>query len=558
MKSERIIITNAKVYTLAWDDPALDGTPANNAPFQNGKWIADAEAIVIEDNEILFVGTNSEALSYKHEHTSIVDVQGSTVIPGLVDSHAHPYYFGEDLGKIDLTGISDKTVLLNTLKAKAGDVAEGEWVLGFGYDEGNLSVDKLPTKSELSEVFPNNPVFVIGTHGFTSIANEKALELANINAQTEAPVGGEIKKDENGDPNGIFVNNAAELIEEILPTKTDEDYKEIALYGMKVLAESGYTAWHDAGTNSNYMRAFLTLEKENKAQLRVYTMIQATDTLLMQEWLAKGPVVNTRVMVSVNAVKAYYDASLGQRGALMIDDYSDKAGHRGVSGDDYGFDQDLVAQMMKKGFQVGIHAIGDAGNRDMLDFYASVFEQNPSLKNNRYRIEHAQVVHPDDFQKFKDLNLIVSMEPPHMAEDMNWAEDRVGSERIKGAYAWRTFREHEVPITFNSDLTGSDHNIFYGLYAAITRKNKNREPEGGWYAEQKLSAEEALRAYTTWSAYAAFKEEVKGTIEVGKLADLTIMNIDVLNVGEQNPEALWDGQILGTIVNGKWVYSTFN
>ncbi|MBO6793557.1 MAG: amidohydrolase [Balneolaceae bacterium] len=556
---ERTIITNANVYTLAWPGPDQDGSTNSAAPFQNGQWNPDAEAIVIEGTNIVFVGDEETALSYRNENTTMLDAKGGTVIPGLVDSHAHPYYFGEDLGKIDLSGLADKeSIVQHLLDHQEESTAAGDWILGFGYDEGSMASELLPTAQDLSDAFPDRPVFIIGTHGFTSVANYEAMSRAGITAETESPVGGEIVKDQNGQPNGIFLNNAAELIEESLPAKTEEDFRRIALHGMEVMAQSGYTAFHDAGTNREYLEAYQQLEDEGISPVRVYAMLQATDEQLLKDWMQKGPETESGELFTVRAVKAYYDGSLGIRGAKLIDDYSDKPGHRGISGEDYGFNEELVEQMMEAGFQLGIHAIGDAGNRDMLNFYQRVFEANPQAKSNRHRIEHAQVVHPNDFQRFADLELISSMEPPHMAEDMGWAEDRVGSERIKGAYAWRTFREHGVPLTFNSDLTGSDHNFFYGFYAAITRKNKDHQPEGGWYPEQALTPEEALRAYTSWSAYAAFQEDVLGTIEVGKRADLTILNIDVLNVGEQNPNSLWTGKILGTIVDGRLVFDGFN
>lgn len=554
-KDSRIIITNAKVYTLSWGEPDLEGNPHSSAPFADGSWTPDAETVVIEGKSILFVGDEAEALTYQTDQTQLIDAKGGTVIPGLVDSHAHPYYFGEDLGKIELTGLDNKQVIIERLVERQDEsTAAKDWILGFGYDEGSMSTELLPTAKDLSEAFPDRPVFIIGTHGFTAVANYEAMNRAGITSETASPVGGEIMKDTEGNPNGIFTNNAAELVEETLPARTAEDFRRIALHGMEVMAQSGYTAFHDAGTNRDYLNAYQELEAEGISPVRVYAMLQASDAALLKEWMKQGPETETGELLTVRAVKAYYDGSLGIRGAKLLQDYSDKPGHRGISGEDYGFDQQLVQQMMDAGFQLGIHAIGDAGNRDMLDFYARVFEENPEIKSNRHRIEHAQVVHPEDFHHFADLELIASMEPPHMAEDMGWAEDRLGSERIQGAYAWRTFRRNGVPLTFNSDLTGSDHNFFYGYYAAITRKNKDRKPDGGWYPGQALSPEEALRAYTIWSAYASFQENVLGTIEAGKRADLTILSIDVLNVGTQNPDALWNGKILGTIVDGRVVY----
>jgi hypothetical protein len=259
-------------------------------------------------------------------------------------------------------------------------------------------------------------------------------------------------------------------------------------------------------------------------------------------------------MLVTRAVKAYYDGALGSRGAWLLDDYTDKAGHRGVGGENYGFNEDLNAQAMKGGFQVGMHAIGDAGNRAALDVFESVFKEDPSTAGNRHRIEHAQVLHPDDIPRFGQLGIIASMEPAHAMEDKTWAEDRLGPERILGAYAWRSLRETNAALTFNSDNPGSDHSIFYGLHSAITRQDKQQEPEGGWYAEQAMNADEAVRAYTTWSAYASFRENETGIIAAGRWADLTVMDIDPFVLSEDSPGDILNGRILMTVVNGKIVY----
>jgi hypothetical protein len=259
-------------------------------------------------------------------------------------------------------------------------------------------------------------------------------------------------------------------------------------------------------------------------------------------------------MLVTRAVKAFYDGALGSRGARLLDDYSDKPGHRGVSGDDYGFNEELNARAMKKGFQICIHAIGDAGNREALDILEGVFRQDPPTAENRHRIEHAQVLHPDDIPRFGQLGIIASMEPVHAMEDKTWAEDRLGPERILGAYAWRSLREANAVLTFNSDNPGSDHDIFYGLHSAITRQDKNQEPEGGWYAQQAMNADEAVRGYTSWPAYASFREDVTGVIEAGRWADLTIMDIDPFLLSEEHAGDILDGRILMTVVNGQIVY----
>jgi len=274
-----LILTNANVYTLSWPDPDLDGNSHVEAPVENGNWTPDAEAIMIRGKSIVYVGDAATALTYRDAKSEVLDLNGATVIPGLVDSHAHPYYFGEDLGKIDLTGLTDKESIISRLKERREEstAAEG-WILGFGYDEGSLSTESLPTAADLSTAFPDEPVFIIGTHGFTAVANFEAMKRAGIDADTEAPVGGEIVKDENGEPNGIFLNNAAELVEEALPARTAEDFREIALYGMQVMAKSGYTALHDAGTNRDYVAAYQSLEDEGVSPVRV-SSCSATRTI---------------------------------------------------------------------------------------------------------------------------------------------------------------------------------------------------------------------------------------------------------------------------------------
>jgi predicted amidohydrolase YtcJ len=229
-------------------------------------------------------------------------------------------------------------------------------------------------------------------------------------------------------------------------------------------------------------------------------------------------------------------------------------GHRGLAGTDYDFDAERVEAYLAAGFQTGIHAIGDGGNRDVLDFYESVFVRHPEARNLRNRIEHAQVVHLDDFARFEELNIVASMEPGHAVEDSPWAEDRVGPDRIKGAYAWRTLRRNGAGLIFNSDFTGTDWSFFYGMYAAVTRKMKDGTPANGWYTEEAVTAEEALRAYTIWPAYASSRESLTGTIEPGKWADLTVIDIDPLNVASSNPAELLNGHVLMTVVAGKIIF----
>jgi predicted amidohydrolase YtcJ len=327
------------------------------------------------------------------------------------------------------------------------------------------------------------------------------------------------------------------------------------LAGLERMARDGYVAVHEAGADRELMKAFHDLDVAGRLPVRVYAMLSVRDAALAREWLARGPDRNDGRRLVTRSVKAYYDGALGSRGARLHEDYSDRPGHRGVSGGQYGFDQKLVADLMKAGFQIAIHAIGDAGNRETLDFIESVEREQPGVREHRHRIEHAQVLHPDDVARFARLGVIASMEPPHCVEDKTWGEDRLGPVRVKGAYAWRTLRKAGARLALNSDLIGSDHDIFYGLHAAITRRDKTLEPAGGWYPEERLTPEEAVRGYTTWNAYAAFWEKETGVLAPGRWADITVMDVDPLSLGATDPGKLLGGKILATVVGGELAYA---
>lgn len=543
------LLTGGKVYTFAWEDPALDGKAAANAPYSAAGWKPDAEAIAVRGDRIVFAGSASEAEKYRGPQTRVIDLQGATLIPGLVDSHTHVAGLGEAQSRVDLTDVRTEEEAVARVAAFAAKVPKGDWIVGRGWDEGAWA-NRYPTMKLLSERVPDHPVLMGSLHGFAVWGNKLAFERAGITRDTPSPAGGEIKKDSQGDLTGILLNRATTLLTAAVPPPTDEQLKTYVLAGLERMARDGYVAIHEAGADARLMRAFESLAAEGKLPIRVYAMLSARDAELCRAWLKKGLKLNP--MLNVRSVKAYYDGALGSRGARLLADYADQPGHRGVSGASYGFDQALVAEMMKAGFQAGIHAIGDAGNRETLEFIESVIAQKAEVKANRNRIEHAQVLHPDDFPRFAKSEVIASMEPPHCAEDKTWAEARLGPERVKGAYAWRTLRRAGARLIFNSDLTGSDHNIFYGLHTAITRRDKQLQPPDGWYPQQRMTPEEAVRAYTTWAAYAAFREKETGVIAPGRWADLTVLDVDPLNAGATE---LLKGQIRLTMVGGKIIYS---
>jgi hypothetical protein len=548
-----LLLVNGRVYALTWDDPAGDGTPAANAPRPAGAFRPDAEALAIRGERIVFVGGTVEAQAYRGPKTRVLDLAGATVLPGLVDSHTHVAGLGERASQVDLTAVRTEEEAVALVAARARSVPKGEWIVGRGWDEGAWA-DRYPTLKRISEAVPDHPVYMASLHGFAGWGNRLALERAGIDRSTPSPDGGEILKDAEGHPTGILLNRAVPLLASAAPPPSAERFKSYVLAGLERMARDGYVAVHEAGADRALLTALQELEAEGKLAVRVYAMLSARDEALAREWLARGPDRRNDRRLIIRSVKAFYDGALGSRGARLLADYWDRPGHRGLSGGQYGFDRALVADLMKAGFQAAIHAIGDAGNRETLDFIESVLREKPEARALRHRIEHAQVVHPDDFPRFARLGVIASMEPPHCVEDKAWAEDRLGPVRVKGAYAWRTLRRAGARLALNSDLTGSDHDIFYGLHSAITRRDKKREPAGGFHPEERLTPEEAVRGYTVWNAYTAFLEEETGVLAPGRWADVTVMDVDPFVLGAADPGQLLGGRIVATIVAGKVAY----
>lgn len=548
-----LILTDARVYSLRWGEPAGDGTPAPDAPIANGTWHPDAQAVAMQGGRIVFVGGAKEALTYRGAATRVIDLNGATVIPGLVDSHTHFLELGAKLEAVDLTDVATEAQAVALVAARAKSVPKGEWILGAGWDEGAWA-DRYPDKQRLSAAVPDHPVVLRSLHGFAIWVNQAALDAGRITAASTVPVGGDMRLGADGKPSGLFLNNAGRMVDAVVPEVPRPTAARQALKGLHQMAADGYVTVHEAGANAAAMSVLQSLEDEGRLPIRVYAMLSLRDAPLMRQWIKKGPDRDTDSMLVTRSVKAYYDGALGSRGARLIDDYADRAGHRGISGDGYGFDSNLAALAMQAGFQIGVHAIGDAGNREVLDFIETGSKSGPLAQLARHRIEHAQVIAPSDLPRLAKLNVIASMEPPHAVEDKTWAEDRLGKQRILGAYAWRSLRQNGARLTFNADNPGSDHSIFYGLHAAITRRDKQLQPSGGWYPQQRLTIEEAVRAYTLWSAYAAFREGETGIIAKGRWADLTVMDFDPFALAAAAPEKILGGRIMLTIANGKIVY----
>ncbi|MFN7531910.1 MAG: amidohydrolase [Gemmatimonas sp.] len=546
-----LVLLNGRVYTLTWPEPGRDGRPNAAAPFDSATgWRHDATAVAVQEGRIIYVGSDSGARAIAAASAQVVDLGGQTLLPGLVDAHTHVAELGQSLDRVNLTGVATEEEAVARIASRAAVTPKGEWILGYGWDEGAWA-NRYPDKRLLSARVPDHPVILRSLHGFASWANERALTLAGITRETPSPAGGEIRRDGQGNPTGLVLNRAVPLLDDAVPLPSPSQRDAQLLRALRVMAEAGYTGVHEAGVAPDVRDSFERRASRASLPLRVYAMLSARDSALIRRWIARGPFTAPNGMLVVRAVKAYYDGALGSRGAQMLADYADRPGHRGVSGGAYGFDQRLVADAMSAGFQVGIHAIGDAGNRATLDFIDSVQRAAPAARNQRHRVEHAQVIAPADIARFASMGVVASVQPPHAVEDKGWAETRVGAERMAGAYAWRTLREAGAPLVFSSDLPGSDWSPFYGLHSAMTREDTSGAPPGGWYPAQRMSAEEAVRGYTVWSAHAGFDDADGGPIAVGRRADFTVMTVDPFRAA---PRELLRGSVVLTVSRGRVTY----
>ncbi|MHC4165046.1 MAG: amidohydrolase, partial [Planctomycetota bacterium] len=333
-----LLLVNGRVYTLAWDDPAPGGMPAASAPFDADGWHPEAEAVAIRAGRIVFVGSVEEAEPYRGEETEVIDVAGGAVLPGFVDSHVHIAGLGANLERVNLVDVTTEQEMVERVAERAAGAEPGEWIVGWGWDEGAWA-DRYPDMGLLSRRVPDNPVILRGLHGFAVLGNRLAFERAGITAETQAPSGGEIRRDSDGNPTGILVNNATDLLAAALPPLTPEQLQSQVVAGLEAMAEAGFVAVHEAGAGAALMQAFETLERKDRLPIRVYAMLSGSDEPLLREWLARGPEADPEGMLYTRSVKAFYDGALGSRGAKLLDDYSDMPGHRGVAGEEYGFDR---------------------------------------------------------------------------------------------------------------------------------------------------------------------------------------------------------------------------
>jgi predicted amidohydrolase YtcJ len=504
-----------------------------------------AQAILVRAGKVVETGS-AETLRAAHPSATVVDASHDTILPGLTDAHGHLYGLGLSLDTVNLVGADSYAEVVRRVKERAGRAATGEWVLGRGWDQNRWSGQQFPTKEPLDSAIADHPVWLRRVDGHASVANSAALRAAGITRSTPDPDGGRILHDAAGEPTGVFVDAAQNLVERVMPPVAFSLRKSRVLAAANAIAANGLVEMHDAGADNDTIRAVQELIDENRLPIRIYAMV-SDEGPLVDEWFRRGPLVGYGDRLTVRSVKVYADGALGSRGAALLEPYSDDPGNRGLVLATPEHIRDVAARALSAGFQVNTHAIGDRAVRNVIDAY----EQAGASADRRFRIEHLQIVAPEDFVRLSRHGIIASMQPTHATSDMPWAEQRIGSERIRGAYAWRTVLDSGARLALGSDFPVEDVNPFFGIHSAVTRQNHNGAPDGGWYPSQRLTLAEVIRGFTSDAAFAAFEEQSRGTIEPGKLADFTIVEGDLYSMPHSD---LYKAKVRMTVVGGVVVY----
>ncbi len=523
------------------------------------------EAVATKNDKILFAGSLSEAEAYKTEQTKVIDLQGKTMTPGLIEGHGHFMGLGYNELNLDLMSTTSYQEIVDAVAIAVEKAKPGEWITGRGWHQSKWTempeetVDGFQTHGLLSAVSPDNPVYLSHASGHAGFANAKAMEIAGLQILGKEGIdglevsGGEVMRDDLGQPTGIFNERAQTLITKHIPETTPE--KDAKAFELAVAAchRNGITGFHDAGIGQETISLFEKMKSEGKMGIRLYAMLTGWDKELLEKWYAQGPMVDADNLFTIRSVKLNCDGALGARGAWLLEEYTDRPGHFGHETLPMEFVKETALNGLKHGFQVCAHAIGDRANKEILDRYEAAFTEMPNETNdNRYRIEHAQHLHPDDIPRFAQLGVIPAMQAVHMSSDRPWAIDRLGEKRIKeGAYMWQALLKTGIPIVNGTDVPVEPLNPIASFYASVSRKTLKGLPEGGYEPEQKMTREQALRSYTLDAAYGAFEEDIKGSITPGKLADFTIYNQDLMTVAENK---ILDTKVAMTIFNGEVVY----
>lgn len=516
-QSADLIVTNANIYTV---DEAF----------------SKAEAFAIKDGKFIAVGS-SENITESYEAENTVDAKGQTITPGLIDAHCHFLNLGMGLNQVELMGTKSYEEVIQRVvdfqKEKNVD-----YIVGRGWDQNDWEEKAFPNKAKLDELFPNTPIALTRVDGHAILANQAALDLGKVTAKSKIE-GGEVVL-ENGVTTGVLIDNAESLVMNHWPVSTKSEAIKALMDAQEKCFSYGLTTVNDAGLSIDAINLIDSLQQAGDLKMRVYAMASATNQNL--DYFTEKGIVKTDYL-NVRSFKFYADGALGSRGAMMRDPYSDKPGHFGLLVNDIKTLEATAKRIADSEFQMNTHAIGDSANHAVLNIYKDVLSRKP---NRRWKIEHAQIVSPEDFPLFKDV--IPSIQPTHATSDMYWAEDRVGAERMKGAYAFKELLKQYGKVALGTDFPVERVNPFLTFYAAVARQDTEQYPEGGFQVENALSREEALKGMTIWAAYSNFEENEKGSIEVGKFADFVILDKDIMSV---EAKLIPDTKVIGTYVGGE-------
>ena len=555
--NNRLVISFLFLFFVSCESQKADMIIHNGMIYTMNDLNPTAEAVAVSSGKIIALGKYTDLDPLITPRTKIINLRGTTMTPGIIEGHGHFYGLGLAKMQLDLSKTESYQDLVDMVSDAVENSKPGEWILGRGWHQSKWNDDKndfvkgFQTHERLSEISPNNPVWLKHASGHAGFANQKAMDIAGINKETEFGFGGEIIKDLSRKPTGVFNERAQGLISEKVENNLSEDSDLRAIeLAVKASLENGVTSFHDAGIGRRTIEVLREAIDRDILKVRIYAMLTSRDTTLLNEWYKKGPEIGTGGdLLTIRSIKINADGALGSRGAWLIDEYSDRPGHYGMPTQSMDYVYSVAKQGIKTGFQVNSHAIGDKANREILNEYEKVFNEHPELAiDHRWRIEHAQHVAPDDIPRFGRLKVIPSIQGIHMSSDRPWAINRLGQKRIEeSAYVWRDLINHGAVLINGSDVPVEPIDPIASFYASTTRKTLKGLPDFGYEPKQKMTRIEALKSYTINAAYGAFEDQIKGSIEIGKYADFTVFSQNLITIPE---EKILDTKVLYTIVNG--------
>ena len=555
--NNKLIIFLIALFIFGCEDQKADMIIHNGVIYTMNDLNPITEAVAVGDGKIIALGKYRDLDPLINAKTKIINLSGAMMTPGIIEGHGHFYGLGLAKMQLDLSKTESYQDLIDMVSDAVRNSNPGEWILGRGWHQSKWSDNKddfvkgFQTHDRLSEVSPKNPVWLKHASGHAGFANQNAMDIANVNRETEFGFGGEIIKDLSKEPTGVFNERAQELISSHIDNNLSEDSDIRAIeLAVKTSLENGITSFHDAGTEKKTIEILREAINRGILKVRIYAMLTSRDTTLLNEWYKKGPEIGTGGdLLTIRSIKLNADGALGSRGAWLIDEYTDRPGHYGMPTQSMEYVYRVAKNGLLSGFQVNSHAIGDKANREILNEYEKVFNEHPDLAaNHRWRIEHAQHVAPADIPRFGRMKVIPSIQGIHMSSDRPWAIDRLGKKRIEeSAYVWRDLIDHGAILINGSDVPVEPIDPIASFYASTTRKTLKGFPDFGYEPKQKMTRIEALKSYTLNAAYGAFEENIKGSIEIGKYADFTVFSQNLITIPE---DKILDTKILYTIVNG--------